>query len=149
SSWCCGSLTTISLSRDWFGTPRSTLDSELSSAKCARAIGRFSGSCCGRHNRSSDPQKKTRPWRSGQERCRRQSLTIVAPMRTQSRPNVPLLAGGCFGRRVLAVHIAQAGSLALQSAEVIQLRAAHLRRPDHIDPINDFGVHRENALHAL
>src|SRR4051812_9707255 len=55
-------------------------------------------------------------------------------------------AGWCLG---LLLALAEAGSLAAQTAKVIQLRAADASGADHVDVIDDRGCNRENAFHAL
>src|SRR3954454_8172228 len=55
----------------------------------------------------------------------------------------------CRSRRVLALHIFEAGSLATQTAQVIKLGAADFRRTHQLNAIDHARAHRENAFHTL
>ena len=48
-----------------------------------------------------------------------------------------------------AVHFLETGSLAAQSAKVEQLGATHLVAANLLDSVDDLGIKREDALHAL
>src|SRR5689334_17653351 len=45
--------------------------------------------------------------------------------------------------------LAQAGGLSLESAQIVQLRAAHAARADHVNVIHHRSLHGENTLHAV
>src|ERR1035437_5582541 len=68
--------------------------------------------------------------------------------RVASQRNLPPAdLGRMAGPKLSALF--QAGSLALQGAQIVELGAAYATRADHIDVIHHFGVHREDTLHAL
>src|SRR5271155_5337987 len=69
------------------------------------------------------------------------SLGALHTSRSMLPIQVRLSAGG--------FHFAQASGLATQRAEIIQLGAADVRRTQHINLVDDFGVDGEDTLHAL
>src|SRR5215469_7858667 len=61
-----------------------------------------------------------------------------------------LLRGGGLGSGgALTLYVLQAGSLALQCAQVIKLGGADLGRAHQFDAVDDSGIDREDTLDAL
>src|SRR3954463_5933483 len=77
--------------------------------------------------------------------------------KTQKARAMPALSVEPMVRRLLAdsggavvlLFLDNAGRLAAQVAQVIQLGATHLAAADHLDRVDHRGEDREHALHAL
>src|SRR5215469_9355824 len=56
---------------------------------------------------------------------------------------------GCNRSWLLALNIAQTGSLAAQASQIIQLGTPHFRGTNHFELIDNFGILGKDSLHAL
>src|SRR5215469_2115863 len=56
---------------------------------------------------------------------------------------------GCNRSWLLALNVTQAGGLAAQATQIVQLGAPHFRGTDHFELIDHFGILGEDSLHTL
>src|SRR5436190_15289222 len=92
------------------------------------------------------PARKRWESESGTKRVR---LSGRHPFRNRVRPLNQTRDLLRSSGRVLAFNIFQPSSFASQSAQIVQLRAPHLRRAHHVNFIDDAGALGKNAFHAL
>src|ERR1700723_1106708 len=69
--------------------------------------------------------------------------------RVASQRNVAEVDSGRIGSPGKLLSLAQAGGLALETAQIVKLGAAHAPGADHIDVVDDSCVDGEDALDAM
>src|ERR1700684_2322102 len=69
--------------------------------------------------------------------------------RVASQRNVAEMDSGRIGSPGELLALSQTGGLALQTAQIVKLGAAHAPGADHIDVVDDSRVDREDALDAM
>src|SRR5215470_14005537 len=56
---------------------------------------------------------------------------------------------GCSCSSLFALNITQAGSLAAQATQIVELGAPHFRGTNHFQPVDHLGILGEDSLHTL